>query len=347
MEFDPAPETKRWFISTKPARRQGFACFCFSFVGGQAGWFDDWSDRLSSQVEVVAVMLEQGAEDFWYPHQGTDGCDPRGLDLPFAFFGHGLGALVAFELARALRGGGPIPSCLFVTGRCRTRAQRAIGRLVPVPLPKRRTAHCWPRTAIGKRLRWNAPSWPTAVWPTRNWVSNGLTAGATERPDHWCCTFFPKNHGACAVPVVFDEMARALSPWPEVAVGSRGTPAGISFPRCRRNRFTCGGFASIGRRRPTLSWPSAFRRKNSGGRSGSSRPGSPAIYRQSRGPADDSGAIPGAAAGPGGDGGGRPRQTESAPSPGLLPLRFNLSHSEERALVGITLDQRIGVDVEH
>jgi 4'-phosphopantetheinyl transferase len=42
--------------------------------------------------------------------------------------------------------------------------------------------------------------------------------------------------------------------------------------------------------------------------------------------------------------GGKP---SLAPVPGLLPLMFNLSHSEELALVGVTLEQRIGVDVEH
>lgn len=39
-------------------------------------------------------------------------------DLPFAFFGHSLGALVAYELARALRRrGGPEPLALLLAGR--------------------------------------------------------------------------------------------------------------------------------------------------------------------------------------------------------------------------------------
>jgi medium-chain acyl-[acyl-carrier-protein] hydrolase len=40
------------------------------------------------------------------------------LDVPFAFFGHSMGAMLAFELARRLRaGGGPLPEHLLVSGR--------------------------------------------------------------------------------------------------------------------------------------------------------------------------------------------------------------------------------------
>ena len=42
--------------------------------------------------------------------------------------------------------------------------------------------------------------------------------------------------------------------------------------------------------------------------------------------------------------GGKP---ELATSTGKLPLRFNLSHSGELALVALTLEQEVGVDVEH
>src|SRR5205823_4375590 len=39
------------------------------------------------------------------------------FDRPFAFFGHSLGALIAFDLARALRRHGqPEPAHLFVSG---------------------------------------------------------------------------------------------------------------------------------------------------------------------------------------------------------------------------------------
>jgi surfactin synthase thioesterase subunit len=40
------------------------------------------------------------------------------LARPFAFFGHSMGAILAFEMTRWLRrNGGPTPKCLFVSGR--------------------------------------------------------------------------------------------------------------------------------------------------------------------------------------------------------------------------------------
>jgi medium-chain acyl-[acyl-carrier-protein] hydrolase len=40
------------------------------------------------------------------------------LDKPFAFFGHSMGAMISFELTRALRrAGAPLPALLFVSGR--------------------------------------------------------------------------------------------------------------------------------------------------------------------------------------------------------------------------------------
>jgi medium-chain acyl-[acyl-carrier-protein] hydrolase len=64
-------------------------------------------------------------------------------ELPFAFFGHSMGALVAFELARELvRRGGPVPLHLFASGR---RAPRVPEREEPI--------HDLPEPRFTARLR--------------------------------------------------------------------------------------------------------------------------------------------------------------------------------------------------
>jgi medium-chain acyl-[acyl-carrier-protein] hydrolase len=68
---------------------------------------------------------------------------PPHADLPFAFFGHSLGALIAFELARELRRSrSALPVHLFVSGR------RA-----PHLIPSRRPLHALPEAAFRAEIR--------------------------------------------------------------------------------------------------------------------------------------------------------------------------------------------------
>jgi surfactin synthase thioesterase subunit len=100
---------------------------CFPNAGGGASSYRLWQQRLPSDVEVCAVQL---------PGRETRLREPALRELPaliellcretarlrqapFAFFGHSLGALVAFELTRALRRRGEsLPAQLFVSA-CR------------------------------------------------------------------------------------------------------------------------------------------------------------------------------------------------------------------------------------
>lgn len=80
---------------------------------------------MSSPVDVCLVQ-PPGRQGRWRekPIPKVDGlaraaCEALGpfLDRPFAFFGHSLGALLSFELARLLRReGGPMPAHLFLSG---------------------------------------------------------------------------------------------------------------------------------------------------------------------------------------------------------------------------------------
>jgi surfactin synthase thioesterase subunit len=100
--------------------------FCFPSAGAGAAAFRDWQELLSPDVEVVGVRLPGRESRFGeapFDDVGPliDALEPiirPHLDIPFAFFGHSMGGLVAFETARRLRrSGAPEPLHLFVSGR--------------------------------------------------------------------------------------------------------------------------------------------------------------------------------------------------------------------------------------
>jgi medium-chain acyl-[acyl-carrier-protein] hydrolase len=101
--------------------------FCFPFAGGGVTTFRTWRHRLPENVEICPVHLPgRGARSAEPPYSDlrklvrslADEITPH-LDSPFAFFGHSMGALLSFELARHLRRTrGLEPSHLFVSG-CR------------------------------------------------------------------------------------------------------------------------------------------------------------------------------------------------------------------------------------
>jgi medium-chain acyl-[acyl-carrier-protein] hydrolase len=108
----------------RPAAR--VRLFCFPHAGAGATAFFAWSKALPADVELCAVQLpgrekrrgERPYEDFdALVEAAVVGLGPE-LVGPFAFFGHSLGALLAFEIARALRRRhAPLPAHLFVSGR--------------------------------------------------------------------------------------------------------------------------------------------------------------------------------------------------------------------------------------
>ena len=85
--------------------------FCLPYAGGSASVFRDWPDRLPQSVEVCAIQLPGRETRLKEPvftrlpplvQELAQALLPS-LDRPFALFGHSVGALVAFELARHLR----------------------------------------------------------------------------------------------------------------------------------------------------------------------------------------------------------------------------------------------------
>jgi medium-chain acyl-[acyl-carrier-protein] hydrolase len=98
--------------------------FCFPYGGGAAYLFRNWGDELAPGIEVCPVDFPGHGRRFREPlarrldllvEDLADRLVAR-LDGPFAFFGHSLGGLVGFELARLIRRNqGREPLHLFVS----------------------------------------------------------------------------------------------------------------------------------------------------------------------------------------------------------------------------------------
>lgn len=101
--------------------------FCFPFAGGGAGAFRGWADELPEDVELFAVqppgredrMFEDVVDDLDTTVDALVGEVLPYTDLPFAFFGHSLGAIVSWEVARRMaERHGIEPDDLLISG-CR------------------------------------------------------------------------------------------------------------------------------------------------------------------------------------------------------------------------------------
>jgi surfactin synthase thioesterase subunit len=119
-----APEL--WCNCLKRNPRVRLRMFCFPYAGGGALAFRTWPAGLPPEVEVCPVQLP-GRENRLRERPFTrlphlievlvDVLMPY-MQMPFVFFGHSVGALIGFELARELRTrdrAGPLH--LFVSAR--------------------------------------------------------------------------------------------------------------------------------------------------------------------------------------------------------------------------------------
>ena len=140
-----------WILCTNRRPDARLRLFCFPYAGGGAGIFRTWSDALPPTVEVCAVQLpgrewrirETPFNDLIPLVQTLVPVLRPYFDIPFTFFGHSMGALIGFELARRLsthEGRGPVH--LFVSG-CRAPQ-------LPDPGPP---IHALPRAAFVSELR--------------------------------------------------------------------------------------------------------------------------------------------------------------------------------------------------
>lgn len=119
------PAARAWVAVTAPRPSAAVRLFCFPNAGGGAQGYRLWGHAMPASVEVCAVRLpgrEARLNEPAFKSTGplavalAEALSPH-FDRPFAFFGHSMGAKVAFELARhlaATRGVEPVH--LFVSG---------------------------------------------------------------------------------------------------------------------------------------------------------------------------------------------------------------------------------------
>lgn len=113
-----------WIVQ-RPVPAKELRLICFSHAGGSAVSFMDWQSAMAPPILVCAVQLPGRGARYHEPPCSNlpelvgklaaviDDMD----DLPCAFFGHSLGALLAFEVARhQRRRGRHVPRHLFVSG---------------------------------------------------------------------------------------------------------------------------------------------------------------------------------------------------------------------------------------
>lgn len=104
----------------------GVPLVCFPHAGGAASYFHPWAASLAPGIDVLAVQ---------YPGREDRAAEPCVTSIPeladqihaalrsslpetFAFFGHSMGAVLAFEVTRRIaREEGRGPAHLFVSGR--------------------------------------------------------------------------------------------------------------------------------------------------------------------------------------------------------------------------------------
>lgn len=119
------PSYSTWVFRLRRQSPPRLRLFCFPYAGGSAAVYRGWPNALPPEIEVCAVRLPGREARLAEPSftraddlvpAVAEALEPL-LDLPYALFGHSMGAVAAFELARELRRRGrALPVKLLLSG---------------------------------------------------------------------------------------------------------------------------------------------------------------------------------------------------------------------------------------
>lgn len=145
-----------WFVRWAAPEGAGARLFCLPWAGGSSTGYRAWARRLPAPWALCPVELPGRGARLLEPAEGDldrlvealrRALDPL-LDQPFALFGHSMGGLVAFELARQLRAqGGPTPLHVFAAAIAAPQDMARLPKLSEDPV------HELPRARLVEALR--------------------------------------------------------------------------------------------------------------------------------------------------------------------------------------------------
>lgn len=114
-----------WFLATARQRAPRVRLFCLPYAGGSASVYRTWGEALGGDVEVLSAQLAgRGWRLREAPVTALDELSDQvaaaigeRADVPFAVFGHSMGAWVGLEVVRRLESAGHEPVVFFASGR--------------------------------------------------------------------------------------------------------------------------------------------------------------------------------------------------------------------------------------
>jgi surfactin synthase thioesterase subunit len=117
---------RQWIKIFKPLHEPKIRIVCFPYAGGGASVYREWSRFLPDHFELLSLQLpgredrirENYADDLFKLIESFHPTLFPMLNLPFVFYGHSMGALIAYEYARYLSHNFNVePIRLFLSGR--------------------------------------------------------------------------------------------------------------------------------------------------------------------------------------------------------------------------------------